>query len=173
MHTSHSLIALALAAGLAACGPVPATPEPEPLPMVPPVADGAYASAGVTASPANGDPWALTAFTPATNEIYCSFFMIGDDGRRSERVFVTEIAGVPAPAHVGLAGQDVALTQVSKITNSSPQVWVYENADRGIQVALQVTETAKGLESRDFEGTIEVTMPEEGPQTAITGACGV
>jgi len=165
MPTRHNLIALVLAAGLAACGPAPAPPpEAEPLPVVPPVTDAALASSS---------PWALTAFTPETGEIYCSFFTIGDDGRRGERVFVTEIAGVPAPAHVGLQGEDVALTQVSKVVDSAPQVWVYENAERGVEVALQVTETAKGFESRDYEGTIEVVRPEAGPMTAISGTCGV
>jgi hypothetical protein len=173
MHTSHSLIALVLAAGLAACGPVPEMPEPEPLPRVPPVADGAYASAGVAASPAEVDPWALTPFTPATNEIYCSFYTIGDDGRRGERVFVTEIARVPAPAHVGLEGQDVALTQVSMVVDASPQLWIYENAERGLLVEMRVTETARGFESRDYEGTIEVTRPKERPLMAVSGTCGV
>ncbi|MFN7164085.1 MAG: hypothetical protein ACK4P2_04635 [Hyphomonas sp.] len=173
MQTQHALMSLVLAAGLAACGPVPTAPEPEPLPVVPPVTDGAYASAGVGAGPAQADPLALTPFTPATNEIYCSFYTIGDDGRRGDLVFVTEIAGVPAPAHVGLEGQGVALTQVSKVADAAPQLWIYENADRGLLVEMRVTETAKGFESRDYEGTIEVTRPQERPLVAVSGTCGV
>ena len=72
----------------------------------------AYEASEPAGIPVETGPWTLTSFTPATNEIYCSFFNIGDDGRRGERVFITEIAGVPAPAHVGLDGEAVALTQV-------------------------------------------------------------
>lgn len=172
-----ALTALALAAGLVACGqtPVlsPSSSQSEPVPMDTSVEAEAYEVPGTAEIPVETGPWTLTSFKPATNEIYCSFFNIGADGRRGERVFITEIAGVPAPAHVGLAGEDVALTQVSKAENVAPQVWLYENAGRSLQLEMQVTETAKGFESRDYEGTAQVIRPEQGPLTAVMGTCGV
>ena len=92
---------------------------------------------------------------------------------RHERVFVTEIAGVQAPAHVGIEGEAVALTQVSKAEDASPQVWVYKNAERGLQIEMHVTETAKEFESKEYEGTATVTKPAARPVRAISGPCGV
>jgi hypothetical protein len=181
MKPAFALFPLLLAAGLAACSPAEDAPDPGAVPVEPtletPVEpsfpSGPEAGAEAAAQPVDADPLALTAFTPATNEIYCSFFTIGDDGLRHERVFVTEIAGVPAPAHVGIEGEAVALTQVSKAEDASPQVWVYENAERGLQIEMHVTETAKGFESREYEGTATVTKPAARPVRAISGTCGV
>lgn len=172
-----ALTALALAAGLVSCGQAPvesaSSSQSPPVPVDTSVEAEAYEVSGTAEIPVETGPWTLTAFTPATNEIYCSFFNIGDDGRRGERVFITEIAGVPAPAHVGLGGEGVLLTQVVKAEDARPQVWIYENSERGFQVEMQVTETAKGFESRDYEGTAQVIRPETGPLTAVAGTCGV
>lgn len=172
-----ALTVLTLAAGLAACGPAPvvspSSSQTQPVQVDTSVETNSYEASEPAEIPVETGPWTLTSFTPATNEIYCSFYNIGADGRRGERVFITEIAGVPAPAHVGLEGEDVALTQVSKEDNKAPQVWIYENAGRSLQLEMQVTETAKGFESRDYEGTAQVTRPEPGPLTAVAGTCGV
>jgi len=177
MKPLHLLFPLLMVSGLAACSPAEDAPDPGAVPVEPTVEDvfpgGPEAGAATAAEPAEADPLALTAFQPATNEIYCSFFTIGDDGLRGERVFVTEIAGVPAPAHVGIEGEAVKLTQVSKAEAASPQVWIYENAERGLEIEMRVTETAKGFESRDYEGTAAVTKPVARPLTAISRTCGV
>lgn len=160
MKPTNVLCALIFAAGIVACSPADESPSLPPPSSPPPAAPEV-------------NPLALTGFAPTTNEIYCSFYMIGEDGLRGERVFITEIAGVPAPAHVGLEGQPVAMTQVSKADDAATQVWRYENAERGFQVELQITEMAKGFETRDYEGTIQVTRPAEGALKAIIGSCGV
>jgi hypothetical protein len=173
MKNNSALIAMVFAGLLAACSPEPDVPQPGPVPLDPPVTAGSTAAAEAVDDLTSADPWALTPFTPPTNEIYCGFYKIGDDGMPSDRVFITEIAGVPAPAAVGLQGQAVTLTEISKAEDAAPQVWIYGNPERALQVELNVTETNKGFESRDYEGTIQVTQPAEGQQTAITGTCGV
>ncbi len=175
MKHMPALTVLALAAGLVACGQTPGVSQTssQPVPVDTSVEAEGYEASEPARVPVETGPWTLTSFTPATNEIYCSFFNICADGKRGELVFITEIAGVPAPAHVGLEGQDVALTQVSKADDRVPQVWIYENAERGFQVEMQVTETAKGFESREYEGTATVTKPAARPVRAISGTCGV
>jgi len=172
MKLIPAFAALVVTAGLAACSQTQDEIASPPVPVDLSVETDAYAVSGAPEIPVETGPWTLTSFTPATEEIYCSFYNIGDDGRRGERVFVTEIAGVPAPAYVGLEGEDVALTQVSKADDRAPQVWLYENPGRNLQLEMQVTETGKRFESRDYEGTAQVILPEQGPLTAVTGTCG-
>ncbi|MFN3912524.1 hypothetical protein [Hyphomonas sp.] len=173
MKASHALSALIFPFALAACNPAPGTPEaPAPAPMPTP-------AAAIEAEPAAAPPLAeagaltLTAFEPATAEIYCSFFAPGAGGPLGERLFITEIAGVPAPAAIGLEGAAVRLEEVSKTTADGAETWTYRNADRPVTVELNLTETSAEFETRGYEGTIRITAPEAGEPVAISGSCGV
>lgn len=181
MKPMPALFALVFAAGLAACGPQ--SPEPNDAAMSPPATEEAETPAMTQTpmsvdDPARSDSWQLTPLTPATNEIYCHLRKADDGGadaagETGELLFITEIAGVPAPAAVALNGGTVALEQVSKDARDGIEKWVYENAGRDFGVELILTEVGEGFESRDYEGTIQVTRPVLGTPVPVKGTCGV
>lgn len=166
------LLALALPAFLVACNPASDRPGSAPVDPLDIPAEAPAEPAGAPA-PVLPAPWALTAFEPQTVEIYCSFFRTDAAGNRGDRVFITEIAGIPAPAAIGLEGQPVKLEEVSKNKDGPIETWTYRSAERGAEVELLLTETEKGFESRDYEGSIQVTRPEAGAVQPIVGSCGV
>jgi hypothetical protein len=86
---------------------------------------------------------------------------------------MTEIAGVPAPAAIGLEGEPVPLKEVSKTDNEGTSTWLYANEARGLMVQLEVTEVGDGFEYKSYEGTIQVTQPESGMAVPFSGTCGV
>ncbi|MFN3312086.1 MAG: hypothetical protein ACK46Q_01290 [Hyphomonas sp.] len=159
---------------LGACVP---EPDDSPAPILPPP------HAPVVAPPegaeqtvrANGDANAmmLTTFEPTSGEIYCSFHRPSQDGVLGERLFMTEIAGVPAPGAIGLEGQAVRLTQVSKTESAGAEVWTYRNADYPVEVELRLSETDEGFEFRTYTGTIRITDPVDANAIRIEGDCGV
>lgn len=175
MKPVHTLLAFVLTAGLAGCNPAPDTRSPssdrrleeraEMPEAAPPPQD-----APVAVEP---EPWALTTFEPTTVEIYCSFFHLSDEGVRGDRLFITEIAGIPAPAAIGLEGQSVPMTEVSKEKGELAETWTYRNDERGVEVALKLTGTEEGGEYRNYQGTIQVIAPEKGMALPISGSCGV
>ncbi|MEX1251393.1 MAG: hypothetical protein WEA77_09395 [Hyphomonas sp.] len=173
MKLIPAFAALVVAAGLAACSQTQDERASAPVPVDLSVETDAYAASGTPEIPVETGPWTLTSFTPATEEIYCSFYTIGDDGRRGERVFVTKIAGVAAPAYVDPEGEEAALTQVSVADDRALQVWLCENPGRSLLLEMQVTETGERFQSRDYEGTAQVILPEQGPLTAVTWTGGV
>ena len=181
MKPMPALIALVFATGLAACGPQ--SPAPDDAAVAPPAMEEAETPAMAQTpmsidDPASSDSWQLTPLTPATNEIYCHLRKAdggGADagGEAGELLFITEIAGVPAPAAVAVNGETMALEQVSKDTRDGIEKWVYENAGGDFGIELILTEVAAGFESRDYAGTIQVTRPALGTPVPVTGTCGV
>lgn len=172
MNALSALAALLLPAVLCACVPEPESPAPIlPPPHVPVVETPAEAADSAAASDAGS--MRLTAFEPATNEIYCSFHRPSQGGALGERLFMTEIAGIPAPAAIGVDGEAVALTEVSKTEAGGAETWIYRNEERPVTVALELTETEEGFEFRGYTGTIQVTDPVNGDPVQIEGRCGV
>jgi hypothetical protein len=78
MKFTSALSALALAAGLAACGPQTEAPSPDTTVTETEAAE----MPTMTQEPVpiekadEASAWELTDFTPATNEIYCSFHAV-------------------------------------------------------------------------------------------------
>lgn len=173
MKASHAMSALIFPFALAACNPVPDAPEPAAPAPIPTPAQVIEAEPVAAAPLAEADALTLTAFEPATAEIYCSFFAPGADGQLGERLFITEIAGVPAPAAIGLEGAAVRLEEVSKTKADGAETWTYRNADRPVTVELNLTESSAEFETRGYEGAIRITGPEAGTPVAISGSCGV
>ena len=183
MKPMPALIALVFAAGLAACDPKTPSPAPNDAAMTPPAAEEAETPTMMQTpmsidDPAASDSWQLTPLTPATNEIYCHLRKAdggGADagGEAGELLFITEIAGVPAPAAVAVNGETVALEQVSKDACDGIEKWVYRNEAREFAIELILTEVGEGFESRDYEGTIQVTRPALGTPVPVKGTCGV
>ena len=180
MKPMPALIALVFATGLAACGPQ--SPEPDDAAMTPPAAEAETPAMTQTPmsidDPAASDSWQLTPLTPATNEIYCHLRKAdagGADagGEAGELLFITEIAGVPAPVAVAVNGETMTLEQVSKDTRDGIEMWVYQNEAREFAIELILTEVGEGFESRDYEGTIQVTRPALGTPVPVKGTCGV
>lgn len=173
MKTLSFFAALLLPAALAACVPEPDSPAPIlPPPHAPVVA---LAETGEETVFANADTNAmmLTTFEPTTNEIYCSFRLPSQDGVLGERLFMTEIAGLPAPAAIGLGGEAVILTEVSKTEAGGAETWIYRNEERPVTVALELTETEEGFGFRGYTGTIQITDPVYADPVQIEGRCGV
>lgn len=173
MKALSILSALFLPVALGACNPGPGVPEP----VLPPAGIPGAAIPPATEGPAPAPPGAnammLTTFEPSTNEIYCSFHRPSHDGVLGERLFITEIAGVPAPAAIGLEGEPVRLEQVSKTEDGNAEIWTYRNAQRPVEVELRLKETARGFESRDYTGSIRITAPVDASAINIEGSCGV
>ena len=175
MKLVSALSALVLAAGLSACGPQMAAPEPGETVTETEAAE----MPTVTREPVpkekadEASAWELTDFTPATNEIYCSFHAVNAEDEPGPLLFMTEIAGVPAPAAVGLEGEPVALKEVSKTDAEGTSTWLYANEARGLMVELDVTEVGDGFEYKSYKGTIQVTAPESGRTVPFLGTCGV
>ena len=172
MKPLTAMLALSVPAMLAACNPASDTPGDAPADPLEIPTHAPAEPAGAVA-PLQPDPWALTAFEPQTVEIYCSFYRNDAEGERGDRLFITEIAGVPAPAAIGIEGQPVPLEQVSKDEGDPVETWIYQNSDRGVEVELLLTETEAGFEYRNYEGTLQLTSPEEGAALPISGSCGV
>ncbi|KDA04089.1 hypothetical protein [Hyphomonas oceanitis] len=175
MKFTSALSALALAAGLAACGPQTEAPSPDATVTETEAAE----MPTVTQEPVpiekadEASAWELTDFTPATNEIYCSFHAVNAESEPGPLLFMTEIAGVPAPGAIGLEGEPVPLKEVSKTDTEGTSTWLYANEARGLMVQLEVTEVGDGFEYKSYEGTIQVTQPESGRAVPFTGTCGV
>ncbi|PKP81003.1 MAG: hypothetical protein CVT79_12045 [Alphaproteobacteria bacterium HGW-Alphaproteobacteria-18] len=176
MKPFYALFALTLAASVGACNP---SPEMDSLDADTPQDMAFHSPAIATAEPDEGDTLnaadtlSLSPFKPATVEIYCSFHRPAQNGELGDLIFMTEIAGVPAPAAIGLEGQPVRLEEVSKSAKEGAGVWTYHNAQRPVEVQLTLTETAEGSEYRSYEGTIRITDPALGDIIPIEGTCGV
>lgn len=177
MKPFYALLALTLAASVGACNP---SPEMDSLDADTPQ-DMAFHSPAIAAPAEPGeavalppaDTLSLTTFEPATVEIYCRFHRLAENGEPGELLFMTELAGVPAPAAIGLEGQAVRLEEVSKSVQEGAGVWTYRNAERPVEVQLTLTETVEGSEYRSYEGTIRITDPALGDVIPIEGTCGV
>lgn len=177
MKLSPVLAALGACALAAACNPAPDAP-PADTPAMPAVPGTGVVVPPVPAMLPDDDEEraavpTLTGFTPDTNEIFCSFHETADDGVMGERLFITEIAGDPSPAAIGVNGEPVRLERVSRDEAGPVQTWLYGNDERALVVELRLTETGEGFESRDYSGTIRVIQPEPGEEMLIEGVCGV
>ncbi|ABI76314.1 putative lipoprotein [Hyphomonas neptunium ATCC 15444] len=173
MKSLSVLSALLLPAILGACNPAPNAPEPiVPPPHVPEVSGSATAD-DVPAPPAADSTLSLTTFEPTTVEIYCSFHRPSQDGVLGERLFITEIAGVPAPAAIGLEGEPVTLKEVSKTEADGAEIWTYRNDERPVEIELRLKEVEQGMEYRNYTGTIRISDPVDASAINIEGSCGV
>ncbi|WP_291053682.1 hypothetical protein [Hyphomonas sp.] len=177
MKPFYALLALTLAASAAACKPSPQTESvsagtPEAVASHSP-AVGAATQTLPEGEPGGEDTLALTPFEPTTVEIYCRFQRQAENGELGGALFITEIAGVPAPAAIGLEGQAVRLEEVSKTEQDGAAIWTYRNEERPVEVQLTLTETDEGFEYRAYEGTIRIMDPVQGDIIPIEGTCGV
>lgn len=177
MKPYYALFALTLAASAAACKP---SPQAESVSAGTPEAAASHSPAVAAATqtlpegePGAADALALTPFEPTTEEIYCRFLRQTENGELGDALFITEIAGVPAPATIGLEGQAVRLEEVSKTEQDGAAIWTYRNAERPVDVQLTLTETDEGFEYRAYEGTIRIVDPAPGEIIPIEGTCGV
>lgn len=175
MKALSALSVLLIPAILGGCNPAPNAPEPiVPPPHVPQVSGSA--SAEDTSSPppvSDIEGVELTTFEPTTVEIYCSFHRPSQDGVLGERLFITEIAGVPAPAAIGLEGEPVALTEVAKTEEDGAEIWTYRNDERPVEIELRLKQAEEGFEYRNYTGTIRITDPVDASAINIEGSCGV
>jgi len=173
MKALSVLSALLFPLALGACMPEPESPTPVlPPPHAPVVAPPVAEEAAVPA-PSDSSAIRLTTFEPTTNEIYCSFHRPSQGGVLGERLFITELAGVPAPAAIGLEGEAVSLEQVSKTETGRTKIWNYRNTERPIEVELQLKELDDGREYQSYTGTIRITDPVDADAINIEGMCGV
>lgn len=175
MKPFYALFALTLAASAAACKP---SPQAESLKAGAPEEAASHspavgATAASEAEPNGEDTLVLTPFEPTTVEIYCRFQRPAPSGELGGALFITEIAGVPAPAAIGLEGQAVRLEEVSKTEQDGAAIWTYRNEERPVEVQLTLTETDQGFEYRAYEGTIRIMDPVQGDIIPIEGTCGV
>lgn len=174
MKALSALSALLLPAILGACNPAPTAPEPiVPPPHVPQVSGSAATDEPPAPLPADADTLKLTTFEPTTVEIYCSFHRPSQDGVLGERLFITEIAGVPAPAAIGLEGESVTLKEVSKTEEDGAEIWTYRNDERPVEIELRLKEVEQGMEYRNYTGTIRISDPVDASAINIEGSCGV
>ena len=174
MKALSALSALLIPAILGGCNPAPSAPEPiVPPPHVPAVSDSAAVEEAPALPPSEINALQLTTFEPATVEIYCSFHRPSQDGVLGERLFITEIAGVPAPAAIGLEGEPVPLKEVSKTEADGAEIWTYRNDDRPVEIELRLREVEQGMEYRNYTGTIRISNPVDASAINIEGSCGV
>jgi hypothetical protein len=172
MKALSVLSALLFPLALGACIPDSDTPAPVlPPPHAPVVAPPATESP--VPAPTGANTMVLTTFEPPTNEIYCSFHRPSQDGVLGERLFITEIAGVPAPAAIGLEGHPVALKEVSKTQADDAEIWTYRNDERPVEIELRLKEVEQGMEYRNYTGTIRISDPVDASAINIEGSCGV
>ncbi|MFN3610342.1 MAG: hypothetical protein ACK4Y9_14875 [Hyphomonas sp.] len=171
MKALSILSALLLPVVLGACMPEAETPAPVlPPPHAPVVAP---LSEDGSPPPADAEAMMLTAFEAPTNEIYCSLHRPSQDGVLGERLFISEIAGVPAPAAIGLEGKAVPLQRVSITESDGIEIWTYRNEARALKVVLRLKEVEEGMEYRSYTGTIRIAEPVDANAINIEGTCGV